>query len=402
MSLPSHGEISETLYASATTSVFRLGHKAAERLVCKEYLGAHADQRLRNEKDVLARLAGIEGVAKLALGAYRADVLVLRDCGHRSLAQVLHGGKCDTATLLSWAVRLARTLVEVHRAGVIHRDVNPANIVLSQAGEPVLIDFDLAVLAEQQRAMVQHDQIVGTLGYLAPEQTGRTGRVVDQRADLYALGATLYEMAAGRPQFEGDDTLQLIHDHLVTEPVSPSRLDPTVPVGLSNIIMRLLRKAPEQRYQSAEGLLHDLRRLRGELECGQTGLFELGERDFTARLKAPARLVGRDAELAMLRTALADAMHAPRRAVLIEGSAGVGKSALSRNSGPIWQHRAACSFTASSTSTRKTEPRQELLHRPCGRSGACCWPCPGTNWPRSASASWRRSVSHAALSPALA
>src|SRR5262249_11408347 len=153
-------------------------------------------------------------------------------------------------------------------------------------------------LAEQHVAVAQDGQIVGTVGYMAPEQTGRTGRAVDQRADLYALGAVLYEMATGQLPFEAQDTLQLIHDHLVREPLAPSQLDPSVPRGLSNIILRLLAKAPEQRYQSAEGLLHDLTRLRQALVHGEEDSFALGERDFAAQLAPPARLVGRDAELA--------------------------------------------------------------------------------------------------------
>ncbi|HVZ44271.1 MAG TPA: AAA family ATPase [Ramlibacter sp.] len=329
MSLPSSAQPSVVIYASATTRVFRLGHPAvADSLICKEYLGQRANQRLRHEQSMLARLAGIRGVAELVPEGARGDVVLLRPCGQTSLARVLQSGSLDAAALLALAIPLTRSLVDVHRAGVVHRDINPANIVLSSAGEPVLVDFDLAILAEQNVALVRDDPIVGTLAYLAPEQTGRTGRVVDHRADLYALGATLYEMATGRPPFEGIDTLRLLHDHLVREPVSPTGIDARVPVGLSRIVLRLLAKAPEQRYQSAEGLLHDLRRLSAELESGGGGHFELGERDFAARLAPPERLVGREAELARLRAALAEAMHTPRRAVLIEGPAGVGKSAL--------------------------------------------------------------------------
>lgn len=323
------------LYESATTRVFRLGDASAtDGMVCKEYLGTHADQRLRHEKDMLARLAGIEGVAQLDQETHRAGVLTLRD-GGTPLARLLRDGPLELSALLSLAPRLAEALASVHRAGIIHRDINPANILLSKAGEPMLIDFDLAMLAQQHLAVAHDSQIVGALGYVAPEQTGRTGRAVDQRADLYALGATLYEMATGRPPFEDDDTLQLIHDHLVREPMAPSQVDQRVPSGLSEIILRLLAKAPEQRYQSAYGLLHDLARLRGELEQGLTGVFELGQRDFSARLAAPARLVGRDAELAMLRIAFTDALRTPRRTVLVEGAAGVGKSALINELRPV-------------------------------------------------------------------
>jgi len=330
---------SEVLYASPSTRIVRVEEASgAGRLVWKEYLGPHAAQRLRNEKNLLTRLADIEGVAQLAPGRHGADVLALRDCGEITLTQVLQAGRCDTDTVLSLGYQLARTLAEVHRAGVIHRDINPANILVSAARQAVLIDFDLAVLAAHHLA-VEADgpmhQLVGTLSYMAPEQTGRTGRAVDQRADLYALGATLYEMATGRPPFEQADPLQLIHDHLVREPVAPWQVDARVPRGLSNIIVRLLAKAPERRYQSAEGLLHDLQRLRGELAQGRSEVFALGERDFAARLAAPAQLVGRDAERALLLSAFADAMRTTRRTVLIDGPSGVGKSALINELRPV-------------------------------------------------------------------
>jgi hypothetical protein len=241
---------SEILYESPSTRIVRLEEASgAGRLVWKEYLGPQAARRLRNEKNLLTRLAGIEGVAQLAQGARGASVLALQDCGEVTLAQLLTAGNCDTSTVLSLACQLARTLAEVHRAGVIHRDINPANILVSAARQAVLIDFDLAVLAAHHLPLELDGQIVGTLSYMAPEQTGRTGRAVDPRSDLYSLGATLYQIAAGRPPFEQSDPLQLIHDHLVREPVAPWQVDARVPRGLSNIIVRLLAKAPEQRYK---------------------------------------------------------------------------------------------------------------------------------------------------------
>ncbi|WP_048439682.1 AAA family ATPase [Caenimonas sp. SL110] len=328
--LPTDGDgPDETLYGSASTRIVRSADgSAAGRVIWKQHLGPLAAQRLRNEKKLLMRLEGIEGVVQLDPGAHGADILALRDCGGISLAQALQAAPLDIDTVLSLACELARTLAGVHRAGVIHRDINPANIVLCASGRALLIDFDLAVPAGQHLAVEPNSQVVGTLSYMAPEQTGRTGRAVDQRADLYALGATLYELSTGRPPFGQADPLQLIHDHLVREPVAPRQVDARVPRGLSNIILRLLAKAPEHRFQSAEGLLHDLQRLRGELEQGRSGVFELGERDFPARLTAPARLVGRDVERAVLLDAFAESMQVPGRTVLIDGPAGVGKNAL--------------------------------------------------------------------------
>ncbi|HWH82525.1 MAG TPA: AAA family ATPase, partial [Burkholderiaceae bacterium] len=193
----------------------------------------------------------------------------------------------------------------------------------------MLIDFELATLwAEQQPGLTHHVEIADTLAYVAPEQTGRTSRMVDQRADLYALGATFYELATGRPPFEADDALQLIHDHLVREPTAPVELDTSLPQGLSDIILRLLAKEPDARYQSAHGLVHDLSRLGAALQRGDRSAFALGERDFAARLAPPSRLVGRHSEIASLKRAFEGALQGGSRGVLVSGAPGVGKSSL--------------------------------------------------------------------------
>ncbi|HVZ44820.1 MAG TPA: AAA family ATPase [Ramlibacter sp.] len=324
----------ELLYESPTTRVFReLGPLGA--IVCKEPLGADAPERIRHERAMLERLAGVEGVAHLAAGLSPQGALALQDCGGVSLAQVLRSRGIRLDAILPLAQQLARTLAAVHRRGVIHRDINPANILLAATGDAVLIDFDLAMRADQHPAAGEEGHLLGTLAYLAPEQTGRTGRIVDQRADLYALGVTLYELATGRLPFEAQDTLQLIHHHMVREPLAPSQLDARVPAGFSAIVMRLMAKAPGQRYQGAEGLLHDLQRLRGELDAGRPGLFELGERDFPARLAPPRALVGRASEIATLRAAFAESQRSSHATVLVEGPAGVGKSALVGELRPI-------------------------------------------------------------------
>ena len=238
------------LYQSPTTRIVRFGvTPAADCVVLKEYVGTEAAQRLRSEKDMLKRLAGVKGVVQLAEGAHGTDILALRDCSGLTLAQMPRADRCDTETVLALAQQLARILAEVHNAGVIHRDINPTNIIVSAEGQPVLVDFDLAVLATHDTAVEPDGQITGSLSYMAPEQTGRTGRAVDQRADLYSLGAVLYEITVGHPPFEQADALELIHDHLVREPVAPWQVDATVPRALSNIIVRLLAKAPEQRYK---------------------------------------------------------------------------------------------------------------------------------------------------------
>ncbi|HKT05756.1 MAG TPA: AAA family ATPase, partial [Rugosimonospora sp.] len=293
--------------------------------------------RLGHERSILERLAGVAGVPRL-VPEPPAGMLAFVDAPTRTLAAL--SVPLAVAPLLRLAHALAGVLAAVHRHGVVHRDISPANILVpvvdgepDPAGLPTLIDFELSTaFAEDRFATPTEQGLAGTLPYLAPEQTGRTGRPVDHRADLYGLGATLYELATGAPPFGRDsDALRLVHDHLARVPVAPVEVRPELPVALSDIIMRLLRKEPEQRYQSGEGLAYDLARLSDQCDQGASTAaaeFRLGERDFPRRLASPARLVGRDTELAGLRQLLANAVAGRRGVALVTGAPGVGKTAL--------------------------------------------------------------------------
>ena len=283
------------VHASDRTRVTRL--TLDERTVIrKEPLGTDAQRRLRHEVGMLERLRGAEGVAQLVDAPQYPDSIVMEDAGRTTLAELAK--PLDTDDLIALAVQLARALAAMHGRGVMHRDIAPANIVVSASGAPCLVDFALATaFAEIRPEFTHHSEIVGALPYLAPEQTGRTGRPVDQRADLYALGATLYELATGEPPFGSGDPLRLTHDHLARVPVAPAEANAAIPGTLSEIVMHLLEKEPDSRYQSAEGVLYDLERLRD----GQAG--PIGAHDVPPRLLAPSRLVGRDDEVAALEAA---------------------------------------------------------------------------------------------------
>ncbi|WP_395686953.1 AAA family ATPase [Caenimonas koreensis] len=331
---PTEGEAAELLYASATTRVFRL-ESGGVRLACKQPLGADASRRLQHERGVLARLAGLDGVVQLASAFDHDRWLPLEECDAVPLGRQLSAGPLRMEVFLPMAILLARTLAAVHRAGVIHCDIHPANILIRTNGQPVLIDFDLSIQSHKQVVSTQGGQIAGTPAYRSPEQTARTRLGIDARSDLYSLGCTFYEMVCGKAPFESHDELTLIHDHLVHEPLPPAKRNPHVHPTLSRIILRLLAKGPQERYQSAEGLLHDLQRLHVEIDQPNAGIFTLGDRDFAMRLAAPTRLVGREAEITALRSALVDSIRTARHTVLVEGSPGVGKSALVNELRPV-------------------------------------------------------------------
>ena len=323
----------EIVHETGRTRVTRMFF-AGGAVIRKEPLGPDAARRLAHETAMLARLRGVVGVAQLAEGPRYPGSVVLADAGGTSLAGLAESLAADD--LIRLAVPLARAVAGMHRREVIHRDITPANIVLSAGGAPCLVDFALATsLAEIRLEFTHHSEIVGTLAYLAPEQTGRTGRPVDQRADLYALGATLYELATGEPPFSTGPASRLLHDHLARVPVPPAAVVPDVPEPLSAIIMHLLEKEPDNRYQSADGLVYDLERLRDARADPRTAAPQVGEHDIPVRLLPPSRLAGRDAEVAELRDAFAEALDGRCAGVLISGAPGVGKTALAGELRPV-------------------------------------------------------------------
>jgi PAS domain S-box-containing protein len=326
----------QLLYESTRTRVLRCELPGlAHPVVVKQALNPDASARLKHEIELLKKLANTEGVVELAdvpPGSLGHDAcLAMCDRGGVSLAETLTQRPADIGEVLRLSLALARTLARLHAAGVVHKDINPTNIIVGGSQpQPILIDFGISSsVAEQQPGFTHQSRVMGTLAYMAPEQTGRTGRSVDWRSDLYSLGVTMYEMVVGRKPFGGDDLLDVIHAHLVQVPPDPATLSPSVPPMLSAVIMRLIEKEPDLRYQSAAGLAHDLEQLLHAVQHDETtAAFELGRQDFAPRLAAPSRLVGREHEIRALDQALDRCRDGHQRCLLIGGPPGVGKTAL--------------------------------------------------------------------------
>jgi len=319
----------ELLHESERTRVIRAWSDGGT-VIRKEPLGVGGQQRLRHEVEILERLSGVEGVVRLATGVPRSPgAILLVDVAGRPLSE--RTSPLDPAELVELAGSLARAVAGMHHRGVVHRDINPANVLVTEGeGAACLIDFALATtFTAVQPGFVHHSEIVGTLPYLAPEQTGRTARQVDQRADLYAVGATLYELATGAPPFGVDDPLRIIHDHLTRVPVAPSVVNAAVPADLSAIIMHLLEKEPDDRYQSADGLVRDLNLLR------RGAVARPGEHDLPASPLTPSRLSGREEEIGELNLAFVEAVAGRCRGILVGGAAGVGKTSLVNELRPV-------------------------------------------------------------------
>jgi PAS domain S-box-containing protein len=288
--------------------------------------------RVDHEFEMIRRLE-LPGVIR-ALALERAGehlILVLEAHRGVDLREFVRRAPLSTPGFFAIATQIARILAEVHEQRVLHRDIKPANILIDpESGEVVLADFGISQLLESERGRIHDPDIIeGTLPYMAPEQTGRTARKVDFRSDLYSLGVTFYEALTGQRPFIAESPLELIHAHLARKPQPPQRLRPELPSALSELIMKLLEKAPERRYQSARGLWRDLVAMQEALASDKLGEFELARDDAPLSLQLPHQLYGRERERAGLHAAFRRAVEVgkPELAVVV-GPPGVGKSAL--------------------------------------------------------------------------
>jgi PAS domain S-box-containing protein len=258
-------------------------------------------------------------------------MLVLADPGGEPLERLL-GRPMAVTEFLRIAVPLAAAVGRLHARGLIHKDLKPANILVDTAsGSAWLTGFGIASrLPREHQAPAPPEVIAGTLAYMAPEQTGRMNRSVDSRSDLYALGVTFYEMLTGGLPFTASDPMEWVHCHIARRPVHPAERVPGGPAALSAIIMKLLAKTAEERYQTAAGLERDLRRCLTQWEAqGRIDDFLLGEDDTSDRLLIAEKLYGREREVDVLLAAFdrVVASGAPEL-VLVSGYSGIGKSAV--------------------------------------------------------------------------
>jgi PAS domain S-box-containing protein len=301
-------------------------------LVAAEETSLGCVERLQHEYALKAELNAEWAARPIALTHYNGGMaLVLEDPGGAPVDRLL-GRPLDVSHFLRIAIPLAAALRQVHERGLIHKDIKPANILVDEASGGVwLTGFGIASrLPRERQAPAPPESIAGTLAYMAPEQTGRMNRSIDARSDLYALGVTLYQMLTGSLPFTAADPIEWIHCHIARRPVPPSERLETVPAAVSAVILKLLAKSAEERYQTAAGLERDLRRCLVAWEAQhRIDAFPLGEQDTSDRLLIPQKLYGREREIETLLAAFDRVVTSGRpELVLLSGYSGIGKSAV--------------------------------------------------------------------------
>ncbi len=258
-------------------------------------------------------------------------VLVLQDIGGVAINRVLATQTLSVGRFLTLALALAHALSQIHQRNLIHKDINPSNLVVNLAtGEVQIIDFGIACQLSRETAQLQNPgHLEGTLAYLSPEQTGRMNRSMDYRTDFYSLGASFYEMLTGRRPFATSDPMELLHYHLAKMPVPPHELRPEAPPMLSELIFKLMAKTAEARYQGAFGLIADLETCLQQWAATQIITpFALGQHDIPERFQIPQKLYGRQAQMQQLLDAFERVGQGQTELLMVAGYSGVGKSAL--------------------------------------------------------------------------
>lgn len=301
--------------------------------------------RLKHEYDIIRQIDCINIIQTHDLFSHENGlVLVLEDINGISVNRYLNQyQRFELRGFLNAGIQIANGLGELHRKNIIHSDIKPGNILINpESGLIKLSDFGIAsIFARGMEQTFNIEAIRGTLDYISPEQTGRINQMVDHRADLYSLGATFYKMLTGSPPFISNDPLELIHSHIAREPVPPREIHSEIPEILSNIILKLLAKNAEDRYQNAFGLMVDLEKCRSRLTgSNEIPLFKLGKKDTSHQFILPKKLFGRKQDVKELQAAFdrtcggsdpgvnKKKINQRIEWVLVSGESGIGKSSL--------------------------------------------------------------------------
>jgi PAS domain S-box-containing protein len=326
----------ETLREDAEFVLYRGRFPSSnETVLVLAAVSRHADasqlERFQHEYSLGGQLDAAWAILPLRLDHWEdRAVLLLRDPGGQPLDRQL-GRPLTLANFLEVAVGLTSALSQVHACGLIHKDIKPGNVFVDEVANVRLTGFGRATrMPRERQAPAVPQRIAGTLAYMAPEQTGRINRSIDSRSDLYSLGVTLYEMLVGALPFSASKPMEWMYNHIARIAPPPSVRVEGVPPPVDAIILKLLAKNAEDRYQTAAGVEHDLRCCQSELRAGRSiETFPLASRDWSDQLRIPEKLYGREHDLGLMLAALDRvATRGSFEFLLVTGTAGIGKSSL--------------------------------------------------------------------------
>jgi len=334
-------QILAQIYESTKSLVYR-GHRERDaqtvilKLLKQDYPTPAELTRYKQEYEI-TRSLNLEGVVR-AYGLHKYNntlVMFLEDFGGESLKILMKSRKLKLEEFLSLAIRITEILGEIHQRNIIHKDIKPSNIVFNPTtGQLKVIDFGVATQLSRENPTIKNPNLLEcSLAYISPEQTGRMNRVIDYRSDFYSLGVTFFELLTHQLPFEVSDAMELVHGHIAKHPVPPHEINPEIPKAVSDIVMKLLAKTAENRYQSAYGIKFDLQLCLTQLQTNSRILeFPLARQDVSEKFQVPQKLYGREKEIETLIMAFERVGGSVRERgiemMLVAGYSGIGKSAL--------------------------------------------------------------------------
>lgn len=343
-------QISEQIYQSSCSLVYR-GQCLEDtqpvviKILREDYPSPDELVRYRQEYEITSQLK-LKGISKArAIQSFGNTVaIIFEDFGACSLDRLLTQSSLSLTHFLNIAIKISQSLANIHAAHIVHKDINPANIVFNPATEQLaIIDFGISTVLPQENLNPSSiSALEGTLAYISPEQTGRMNRPLDYRTDFYSLGVTFYQLLTHQLPFESTDPLELIYSHIAKQPKAPRDLKPEIPQAISNMVMKLMAKTAEDRYQSAAGLKADLETCLCRLEQqGKIDAFEIAQQDNSMAFHIPPKLYGRELEIESLLSAFDRiAKTGTFEFALVTGYSGIGKSSLVQELyKPITAHR---------------------------------------------------------------
>ncbi len=337
---------SKQIYESYNSIVYRgiwdkIGQPVIIKILKAEYPTLNQIERYHQEFYLTHNL-NIEGVIKAyELRNYgRSYAIIFEDFGAVSLKEIYDDKVIELEDFFKIGVSLCEILGKVHSVKIIHKDINPGNIVYNRQTQTLkLIDFGIATGLDQE--YLNPNTLEGTLPYISPEQTGRMNRVLDYRSDFYSLGVTFYELLTGQLPFQVTEPLEILYCHLAKQPVSPEEINPGIPPILAKIIMKLMAKNADDRYQSSQGIEEDLKTCwRLWKDEGKNIDFAIAQQDYRKFFQISQKLYGREAQRETLLESFEKVSRGKKELILVSGYSGIGKTSLIREIyHPITRHK---------------------------------------------------------------